>query len=70
MVYNETKKGQLAFYNVFKIVNDLVDVTTDGILDQQIDNLRGHTRKFRQLTTTVDSYYILFSWQPSKRGIS
>ena len=52
---------------ILKIVNDLVDVTTDGIL-QQTNNLSGgHTRNFRQLSTTVDSY--MYSFFP-KRAIS
>ena len=43
------RRDNLCLIMFFKIANDLVDVTTDGILYQQIDNLRD-----------LDSYQLLW----------
>ena len=36
---------------MFKIINNLVEVPTDGLLHPQIIYTRGHLQKFRQLNT-------------------
>ena len=40
----------------YKIINNLVDVSTDGILNPLTVNTRGHSQRFKQLNTNVDCF--------------
>ena len=41
----------------YKIVNNLVDVSTDGILNPITINTRGHSKRYKQILT---AFYIFF----------
>ena len=52
----------------YKIVNNLVDVSTDGILNLLTINTRGRSQRFKQLNTNVDCFLHSFSLQPLRSG--
>ena len=51
------RREKLRAIMLFKIINNLVKVSaTDELLNPQTNATRGHTRRFKQLNTNIDSY--------------
>ena len=50
------RREKLRAIMFYKIVNNLVDVSTDGILNPITINTRGHSKRFNQLNANVDCF--------------
>jgi len=58
----ENKRNELRLQMLYKIINQLVDIDTDGLLQRrpQHHSKRGHSQRFLQLPTRINAYYNSF----------